>query len=322
MTMLAKEETRALTLADYEARIILYKEQIGTGYIGIGRTLTEAKEAGVVPHGEWENWVTRTTGLNLRQAQRCMQAAREIRDGSALARLEMSKALLLLSSGISEDTREKLAQDAADGGSSLRELQAQISQVKADLAWAEKKAAEETGKATKAKLEALESKTLADELRATLEEARRENGSLRGQLENVHEYIEDQKQKTAEAVREEMGRMAGQTIDELRAELAAAEEREEKRALELQKLKDARQLRAMEEARGLTASQLTGTDVAAAVRAFIGAVGALPQMGAEIRGMPKREREALRSNIETVAAWADGARAALGVYVVPDAVVR
>ena len=95
MTMLAeKKMTGALTLADYEARIHLYREQIGTGYIGIGRTLNEAKDAGVVPHGEWEEWVTRTTGLNTRQAQRCMQAAREIRDGSALARLEMSKALM------------------------------------------------------------------------------------------------------------------------------------------------------------------------------------------------------------------------------------
>ena len=36
MTMLAKTESRALSLADYEARIHLYKEQIGTGYIGIG----------------------------------------------------------------------------------------------------------------------------------------------------------------------------------------------------------------------------------------------------------------------------------------------
>ena len=52
---------KALTIADYEARIHLYKEQIGIGYIGIGRTLNEAKAAQVVPHGQWEDWVTRTT---------------------------------------------------------------------------------------------------------------------------------------------------------------------------------------------------------------------------------------------------------------------
>ena len=114
MTMLAeRNENKALTLADYEARIHLYKEQIGTGYIGIGRTLNEARAAGAVPHGEWEAWVTRVTGLTPRQAQRCMQAAREIREGSAMARLEMSKALMLLSSGLSEESREEVAAQAA-----------------------------------------------------------------------------------------------------------------------------------------------------------------------------------------------------------------
>ena len=121
MTMLAAiEQKHMMTLADYEARIALYKEQIGVGYIGIGRTLTEAKEAEVVPHGEWEAWVTRTTGLNPRQAQRCMQAAREIKDGSALARLEMSKALLVLSSGLDQEAKEQIARQAADEGATVK----------------------------------------------------------------------------------------------------------------------------------------------------------------------------------------------------------
>ena len=55
MTMLAKSvETGVITREGCEARIALYREQIGTGYIGIGKTLNEAKAAGVVPHGEWE----------------------------------------------------------------------------------------------------------------------------------------------------------------------------------------------------------------------------------------------------------------------------
>ena len=72
---------RALRIEDYEARIWLYREQAVNGYIGIGKTLNEAKQSGVVPHGEWEEWVERTTGLSLRNAQRCMKAAAEIRDG-------------------------------------------------------------------------------------------------------------------------------------------------------------------------------------------------------------------------------------------------
>ena len=134
MTMLANvTETRALTLADYEARIHLYKEQIGTGYIGIGRTLLEAKEAKVVPHGQWESWVTQTTGLTARQAQRCMQAATEIRDGSAMARLEMSKALLLLGSGLDEEAREEIAQKAGQEGATVKALKEEIRQTKLKL---------------------------------------------------------------------------------------------------------------------------------------------------------------------------------------------
>ena len=134
MTMLANvTETRALTLADYEARIHLYKEQIGTGYIGIGRTLLEAKEAKVVPHGQWESWVTQTTGLTARQAQRCMQAATEIRDGSAMARLEMSKALLLLGSGLDEEAREEIAEKAGQEGATVKALKEEIRQTKLKL---------------------------------------------------------------------------------------------------------------------------------------------------------------------------------------------
>ena len=124
---------RVLTLADYEARIHLYKEQIGTGYIGIGRTLNEAKEAKVVPHGQWESWVTETTGLTPRQAQRCMQAAAEIREGSAMARLEMSKALMLLSSGLDEETREEIAGKAAEEGATVKDLREQLKQAKLKL---------------------------------------------------------------------------------------------------------------------------------------------------------------------------------------------
>lgn len=132
MTMLAKKNagTEVLSLEGYEARIALYKEQIGTGYIGIGRTLNEAKAAGVVPHGQWESWVEATTGLTIRQAQRCMQAATEIRDGSEMARLEMSKALLLLSSGLDVEQREELAGKAAEEGATVRELREEIRKLK------------------------------------------------------------------------------------------------------------------------------------------------------------------------------------------------
>ena len=358
MTMLAaveNKDTHIMTLADYEARIYLYKEQIGVGYIGIGRTLIEAKEADVVPHGEWEAWVTRTTGLNPRQAQRCMQAAREIKDGSALARLEMSKALLVLSSGLDQETQEQIAQQAADEGATVKELRQQIEQQKQDLAFTRHAAAEETRKVTEAKLEALEAKEAAQGMESALREVSEENERLRGQLQGVQEYVADQQTKAAEAnkkaneyskmltsngialtqanenirsLRHQLEELKAQRatgisakaqaqIDELRADLEAAEAREEKRADELEQLRREHQQRAMDDARGLATSTLSGFDLAAAVRAFIGSAGVLPQMGPTLRNASQAERETIRQNIETVATWVESARAALGVYAVP-----
>ena len=159
-----------MTLQDYEARIWLYREQIGTGYIGIGRTLNEAKEAKVVPHGQWESWVEQTTGLTIRQAQRCMQAATEIRDGSALARLEMSKALLLLSSGLEEETREAIAEKAAEEGATVKALREEVRQAKLKLV-------QETGVAT--------------EIRQELRKAEEREKQLVQQMKALHDGMQE-----------------------------------------------------------------------------------------------------------------------------------
>lgn len=181
MTMLAnRTETRALTLADYEARIHLYKEQIGVGYIGIGRTLNEAKAAGVVPHGQWEAWVTETTGLTPRQAQRCMKAATEIKDGSAMAQLEMSKALMLLGSGLDADAQEAIAGRAAEEGATVKALREEIRQAKA----AQEAADAENAESIRAlKLKLVQETGASTEIRAALKKAEADRDALKGQLE-------------------------------------------------------------------------------------------------------------------------------------------
>ncbi len=173
------EAERASAVARYEARIQLYKEQIGTGYIGIGRTLNEAKAAQVVPHGQWESWVTQTTGLTPRQAQRCMQAATEIRDGSALAQLEMSKAILLLGSGLDEETREEIAGKAAEEGATVRALREEIRKAKEAQAAADAENAE-TVKALK--LQVVRESGAAAEIREALKKAQAERAEIEQQM--------------------------------------------------------------------------------------------------------------------------------------------
>ena len=458
----------------YEARIQLYKEQIGTGYIGIGKTLIEAKKSGAISHGEWEEWVTRTTGLEIRQAQRCMQAATEIRDGSALAKLEMSKALLLLSSGLDEETREDVAEKAAADGKSVRQLKEEIRQLKLEKVQNAGAVAEIKGELKKAQAERDQVKAqmqgsmrafdeqrseisrqayerglgdggakagqenvvlqdrikkLQDQLaeaeirnrhaeertrekireldeaerklqaadglaeraakraeakaRKDLEEEARE--SIRKEFQGKIDYINGERQRMkelAESQAEKLGQMqreatakwnegyqagvdkaasAGKEINELRAklaaaesdaaadrvkavdemresldgerkewlaqleemraELAAAEAREEKRARELAELKKERTQAGMDAARGIRAEGTGALDLAAAVRAFIGAAGVLPQMGQQLSGMGADERGAILAQVDTVAKWVEGCRAALGVVAADGSVM-
>ena len=434
---------KALTLVDYEARIQLYKEQAVTGYIGIGRTLNEAKAAGVVPHGEWEAWVERTTGLAIRQAQRCMQAASEIREGSFLGQIDMSKAMLLLSSGLDSEQKEALAERAVKDDSSVRELKEQIRQLKlekvqaagatTEIRQALKQAESERdqlkdqmnaavdavredaelraqrayeqgakdqaetntaalAKANRAldkyeqeKLDLLkqlkelqdanqdqynlgkeetdrERRKLQDQVDDLLEERNRLKAELKeaqdgGQdlrMQTLQNELNGQKQYTAELVKDlkkqketaaedmakriqalkteaeqqaaeayergketEAGRagVLEKRLKDLEQELEAAEAREAKKARELAELRKEKTQARMDAARGIRADAMSGLDLAAAVRAFIGAAGTLPQMGQAISGMSESERDGIRAQVETVAEWVRASRAALGTVV-------
>ena len=311
MTMLAeKKQDQALRLADYEARIHLYREQIGTGYIGIGRTLIEAKESGTVPHGEWESWVERVTGLSHRNAQRCMQAAREIKDGSALAQLEMSKALLLLGSSLDEDSREDLARKAAEEGATVKQLRSEIEKQQAQLAsqatsldTLQLRLRHESERHQEAIDNAVSLKQQTEALEKALYDASTENDDLRGQLESVNVILEREKAKAAQAAREACEAQQREAISELQEELDAAEKREARRAAELDQLRKAHLDEAMNGARGVSDSGLGVLDVAAAVRAFIGAVGALPQMADSLGRLSDADRQTLNGYIDTVKRW-------------------
>ena len=234
MTMLAEtKEAQALSLADYEARIHLYREQIGSGYIGIGRTLNEAKAAKVVPHGEWEAWVERTTGLSARNAQRCMQAATEIRDGSQLARLEMSKALLLLASGLAQDEQEEIARKAAEDGTSLRALQEEVRQMKL-------KAVREAG--------------VTEEVKQALKKAEGERDQLaaqmRAQFRQFQERLEDEttraydrgRQENEEEIRKQVRKEEANKLDFIKSQrdLSDAALKDLRKALEEAKADNSR----------------------------------------------------------------------------------
>ncbi len=128
--------------------------------------------------------MTETTGLTARQAQRGMQAATEIKDGSAMARLEMSKALLLLGSGLDEEAREEIAGKAAEEGATVKALKEEIRQAKVKLV-------QETGAAT--------------EMRMQLEQVRRERDDLANQMKaQISAYQKRMDEETEKAYKDGM----------------------------------------------------------------------------------------------------------------------
>lgn len=287
MTMLAetKNGNGLLTLTDYEARIHLYKEQIGYGYIGIGRTLNEAKDAKVVPHGAWETWVTNTTGLNIQQAQRCMRAAREIKDGSALAQLEMSKALMLLSSGLDAETREKLAAKASEENETVKQLRAEIDQAQEEIRRAHAQASQAARDAEQARTDAKKATAVAETYRGSAVHWRQQSEYQARQIEEMRQAVPPTViQEPADY--EKLKRMAARHQAEMEEAAQAAEEAEKRAAAAEAELSRMRM-------RQGEAERDRYTEIQNAANAFLISARMLPYDGVELANAENRKRYAL-----------------------------
>lgn len=115
-------------LDQLELRIRDQRERFTQGLLEVGRCLNEAKDAEIVPHGYWVDWVAANTGLNIRSAQRLMRAAREIPKTSALSLLDFSKVSALLA--LPAEEREDFARENDAENATLRQLEAAIREKK------------------------------------------------------------------------------------------------------------------------------------------------------------------------------------------------
>ena len=84
-------EAELIDLPAIEARIAGHMQGIAFNLLQVGRCLVIAKEANLVPHGKWEEWVRFHTGMSERRAQRLMQAVSIAPEGSHIAALPVSK---------------------------------------------------------------------------------------------------------------------------------------------------------------------------------------------------------------------------------------
>lgn len=281
---------KAAQLAVIEYRIHDHMTNAAGHLLGVGQCLNEAKSAGLVPHGEWEEWVRRNTGFTVRQAQRMMSAARQVPEGSALAQLPFTKIQACLQLPSAEDA-EQMAQRVQEEGLTLRQLQEEIQREKKRADKAEAKRMEMEGN-----------------LRSHDAQAAHERKQLRAQLA-------DAEARAAQAVNAGgISAEAQAQIDQLRAELEDAEAMVERQAeLRQQAQQELLNFQA-QAARGETQptdAGMTSLELAAAVRAFVGAAGVLPHMGMSLAQAPEADKREMWAYVDMVAEWVEGARRAL-----------
>lgn len=158
------------------------KKNIALSMWQIGNLLNQAKDEGVVPHGEWTAWATTHSGLNERGVQLAMRQARELAQDSPLLELDDSKINALIR--IPAEEREAFATRIDAENATSREVTEAVAQYRRELAEVKK---ERNALIDKAAEKGEEVKRLRGEAR--------EKDKAREKMEKDHERYRDWAQK-------------------------------------------------------------------------------------------------------------------------------
>lgn len=283
-----------VTLRLIEDRISNHMQDACMNLLQVGRCLVQAKEMELVPHGEWENWVRRNTGMSERSAQRLMQAARSVPKGSAMERLPVSKIQAILA--LPEGERESMAEKAEAEDMTVQELRKQIQQMLATNA---------------------ERNQQLLNLREKLQVQVKYNGELaekQAAAEKRSEILEKKLDEMSASAADEISPRAQAEIDRLRAELTEAEDYAAQQA----DLRQEAQIALMNYRQGQDSDaqpyrRFDAGDLIAAVNSFIGSAGVICHMGAELSLMNDLTRADISMQIRRIEEWLEGARRAMQV---------
>lgn len=280
---------QAERLVILECRIRDNMNRVGESALDIGRCLNQAKEEDLVPHGQWQEWVYKHTGMSPRTAQMWMKAAREIAPASPLASLDFSKVQALLS--LPSEEREQFAEEVGADSKSVRELKEAIKA---------RQAAEKERDAAKKR----EQETLANYDRYKDQAAKEAEA-----LSNKVKSLEDELEYALEggAANEEIERLK-EEIEDQEAEILRRAKAEEKAKNELLALKS-------QMARGFGSAPahegLTPDELSEAISAFMGRADVLPYMRTQLATCDHSTRSAFREQVERVLGWCERAMRAL-----------
>lgn len=337
------EEKALSILKDVTERVRYYAKRNMADWLELGKALTEAKE--LVPHGEWEEYVSQNAGMSQRMCQNCMKAySRFGTDNPEISGLNMTQVIGLLSA--SDEEIEKLSGDGDLSAMSSREIKARLQKErekgrKEGREEAEEEQAEKTRDAMqcmandKARELARQKEAFDKTLKEKVAEAKAAAGDelevLKEQLAEKRAEAEElrfraeQAEASAEAVMKagiEKSRDVSAQANELEGEkrkLHQEIESLESTIREMQADYDALNQEHLDtlskiakgDAERTSADILSAEAVGDAVRMFIGQVGRVPYMHTAFATMDSMEREEYLANVMQVKEWADKSLKAL-----------
>ena len=289
-----------------ETNLEACKKNIAMSLWQIGTLLCQAKDEGVVPHGEWTQWATAHSGLSERGVQHAMRQARELSADSPLLALDDSKinALLRIPAGEREDFARRIDAESA----SAREVSDAVTQYRRErdealrlLAEKKKRMQETIGNLTdiiqKDEKEKKRSARMLDESREREERMRVEVAELRAALEA-------ERAKPASGPDPEQAQRIALLETQLRSRDQAIRDRER----EIDRLSDA-----LDEAQ--TAAMRTGmtgsgertspvTLILSAIGALMTQAGRAPAELARMQGLDDETRQLLAGQARMTGQWA------------------
>lgn len=203
------------------------KKNIALSMWQIGNLLNQAKDEGVVPHGEWTAWATTHSGLNERGVQLAMRQARELAQDSPLLELDDSKINALIR--IPAEERENFAAIIDAKNATSREVTEAVAQYRRELAEVRKernalidKAAEKTkeverlrGEVKKQTRAAESALREANEYKDSAEVLKKMNDTYTTQVVELRQNLEEMTAPEIEELKKH--------IEELKDKLKAAE---------------------------------------------------------------------------------------------------
>lgn len=291
-----------VTLANVEYRIAVHIQGAYENLLEVGKALLEAKSLNLVPHGQWEAWVEKNTGMSERSAQRLMQAARSTPSGSMMSKLPVSKIQAILA--LPEEDREPMAEKAVTENLSLRQLQDEIRAQKDRIAALEGINKRANERANQSESNARQARVMADKAIKKAQEAERERDEARMAMEEMAGEtpaapatgISAEAQAMIDSLEREKGQLSAQLADAEKMAEYQARQREEAQ----QQLLDLRTQAARGE--GPAQEDLTAEAVSMAARTFIGCVGYVPHSD-KLLTLREGDRQEIVAWAETLQRW-------------------